>query len=157
MLSEARTIGAGFFDNLVPACGPGFAAFLRKCPRVIVYLSGACPDKYIFNSLRRRICIRQQSAKDAFPSEGKTLSLIPDAATTALLRRAGSPASCRREALPTVGYQINGAPIKTKFLWGTLLPRAGIFNIFPCRFLSLLPNFTFPGAVIYFRCTRRYE
>jgi len=50
MLSEARTIGAGFFDKLVPACGPGFAAFLRKCSRVIVYLPRTCHGKYIFNS-----------------------------------------------------------------------------------------------------------
>ena len=53
MLSEAHANGVGFFDKLVPACGPGFAAALRCVTRVIVYLSGACPDKYIFNSLRR--------------------------------------------------------------------------------------------------------
>ena len=50
MLSEAHANGVGFFDKLVPAYGPGFAAFLRKCPRVIVYLPRTCHGKYIFNS-----------------------------------------------------------------------------------------------------------
>ena len=40
------------FDKLGSALRRGFAAFLRKCSRVNVYLSGACPDKYILNSLR---------------------------------------------------------------------------------------------------------
>ena len=41
------------FDKLGSALRRGFAAFLRKCSRVNVYLSGACPDKYIFDGSNR--------------------------------------------------------------------------------------------------------
>ena len=39
------------FDNSGSALRRGFAAFLRKCSRVNVYLSGAYPDKYISDSV----------------------------------------------------------------------------------------------------------
>ena len=45
------------FDSLAPACGPDFAAALRCVTRVNVYLSGACPDKYKFNSTYGAGCI----------------------------------------------------------------------------------------------------